>query len=100
MLGFILIVAMLNGLGSPALQIIFAHAPLWMPGFLPVNLQVVLYASSLLCSTLTLLIAGIPAAIYERVTGATHSTDTSLLIWGGGTVLLTLPAMGNLAKLI
>ena len=41
-------------------------------------------------------LAGIPAAIYERLTGAKdNSTVASLWIWLAGTALLTLPAIGN-----
>ena len=47
-------------------------------------------------STATIILAGIPAAIYEHVVGAKDdSTAASLWIWLAGTGLLTLPAMGN-----
>jgi hypothetical protein len=52
--------------------------------------------ASLMVSTATIILAGIPAAIYERFIGAKEdSTDGSLWIWLAGTGLLTLPAMGN-----
>lgn len=60
------------------------------------NLSLTLYFSSLLVSTATIILAGIPAAIYERFSGAKDdSTVTSMWIWAGGTMALTLPAMGN-----
>jgi hypothetical protein len=40
-----------------------------------------------------LLLAGIPAAIYERIRGLQQSTPGSLAIWLVATVLLTLPAI-------
>jgi len=47
-------------------------------------------------STATIILGGIPAAIYEHVTGVKEdSTEVSLWIWLAGTALLTLPAMGN-----
>jgi hypothetical protein len=46
-------------------------------------------------STATIILGGIPAALYERFVGAADSTDASLWIWLAGTALLTLPAMGN-----
>jgi hypothetical protein len=47
-------------------------------------------------STATIILAGIPAAIYERYIAAKDdSTDTSLWIWLAGTAILTLPAAGN-----
>jgi hypothetical protein len=47
-------------------------------------------------STGTIILAGIPAAIYEYFVGAKDdSTEVSMWIWLAGTALLTLPAIGN-----
>jgi hypothetical protein len=52
--------------------------------------------SSLMVSTATIILGGIPAAIYERVRGTgEESSEASLWIWLAGTALLTLPAVGN-----
>lgn len=51
------------------------------------------YLTSIFCSLMTLLVAGIPAAVYERVKGVPDSTPISLGIWLAGTFLLTLPAL-------
>ena len=52
--------------------------------------------ASLMVSTATIILGGIPAAIYERLTGAKDdSTMASLWIWLAGTAILTLPAIGN-----
>jgi hypothetical protein len=55
--------------------------------------------SSLMVSTATIILAGIPAAIYEHATGAEDSTTVSLWIWLAGTALLTLPAIGNFLRI-
>ena len=44
---------------------------------------------------LTLLLAGIPAAIYERIRGLQSSTPVSIGVWLAATLLLTLPTMMN-----
>jgi hypothetical protein len=44
-------------------------------------------------AVMTLLIAGIPAALYERIRGLQASTPISLGIWLAGTVLLSLPTL-------
>jgi hypothetical protein len=50
-------------------------------------------------STATIILGGIPAAIYEHIIGAKEdSTEVSLWIWLAGTAVLTLPAMGNFLK--
>lgn len=59
---------------------------------------VYLYLTSLFVSATTLVIAGIPAAIYERVNGQSTSTPLSLGIWLAATLVLTIPtfmAMGG-----
>ncbi|MBY0530494.1 MAG: hypothetical protein K2P86_00835 [Xanthobacteraceae bacterium] len=60
------------------------------------NLSLTLYMASLMVSTATIILAGIPAAIFERFVGAREdSTVSSMWIWVAGTLFLTLPAMGN-----
>jgi hypothetical protein len=51
------------------------------------------YLTSVAISLMTLLLAGIPAALYERVRGLQQSTSGSLAIWLLATALLTLPAI-------
>lgn len=48
---------------------------------------------SLLITVFTLLLGGIPAAIYERVRGLRDSTTASLLIWLVTTILITAPVL-------
>ena len=51
-------------------------------------------------ATATIILAGIPAALYERFVGAKDdSTEASLWIWLAGTAILTLPAIGNFLKI-
>ena len=57
------------------------------------------YLASLLIAVLTLMLAGIPAALYERLRGLQHSTPASLGIWLVATGLLALPALANLLAL-
>lgn len=51
------------------------------------------YLTSVVISLMTLLVAGIPAALYERVRRLPQSTPGSLTIWLVATLLLTLPAI-------
>ena len=52
--------------------------------------------ASLMVSTATITLGGIPAALYERLIGARDdSTEASLWIWLAGTAILTIPAIGN-----
>ena len=54
----------------------------------------------MMVSTATIILGGIPAALYERFIGAKdNSTIASLWIWLAGTAILTLPAIGNFLKI-
>jgi hypothetical protein len=55
--------------------------------------EVFYYLTSVAISLMTLLLAGIPAALYERARGLQRSTLASLTIWLLATALLTLPAI-------
>ena len=88
---------MINGLFNQ-LALLFAliHVQILSPALLFGSLSLTLLFSSLMVSTATIILGGIPAAIYERLTGAREdSSEVSLWIWLAGTALLTLPAIGN-----
>jgi hypothetical protein len=89
--------AMINGIFNQ-LWLLFAliHVQILSPALLFGSVPLTLLFASLMVSTATIILAGIPAAIYERVVGAKDdSTEASLWIWLAGTAILTLPAMGN-----
>ncbi len=54
---------------------------------------VLFYMTSLLISVLTLAIAGVPAALYERVRGQAESSPVSIGIWLVATILVGLPGI-------
>lgn len=51
------------------------------------------YLTSLFLSLMTLLLAGVPAALYERLRGHSESSPVSIGIWLAATILLTLPTI-------
>jgi uncharacterized membrane protein YjjP (DUF1212 family) len=88
---------MINGLFNQTF-LVFAliHVQILAPALLFGSTGLTLMFSSLMVSTATIILGGIPAAIYERVAGAKDdSTTVSLWIWLACTALLTLPAAGN-----
>jgi hypothetical protein len=88
---------MINGMFNEALvPFAYLFAKVLAPALLFGSESLTLMFASLMASTGTIVVAGIPAAIYERLIGAKDdSTDTSLWIWVAGTALLTLSAAGN-----
>lgn len=91
-------IAILNGIFSPYLIGVFALQGIWYPFFLPPMLPLAFALSSLILSTLTLMAAGVPAALYERLTSGGTSSFASGLIWLGGVLVLSLPAVPNIVK--
>jgi hypothetical protein len=91
---------MINGLfNQDALIFTLVHMQILAPALLFGSVSLTLMFSSLMVSTATIILGGIPAAIYEHVAGAKDdSTEVSLWIWLAGTAILTLPAMGNFLK--
>jgi hypothetical protein len=91
---------MINGLfNEDALIFTLIHMQILAPALLFGSVSLTLMFSSLMISTGTIILGGIPAAIYERATGPKDdSTEASMWIWLAGTAILTLPAMGNFLK--
>ena len=87
---------MVNGIFNPLMPLayVFSKALMYVPLFGSETL--IFYFASLMLSTAAIILAGIPAAIYEWIIGAKEdSTAASLWVWLAGTAVLTLPAMGN-----
>ena len=92
---------MINGLPffSPLYLPTFGYSAQLMAAPLFGNLSLIAYFASLMLSTGTVILAGIPAPIYESHVGAKDdSTDTSLWIWLAGTAILAIPAAGNFLR--
>ena len=88
---------MINGIfNQTALLFALIHLQILAPALLFGSTGLTLMFSSLMVSTATVILAGIPAALYERFVGAKDdSTIASLWIWLAGTAILSLPAIGN-----
>ena len=55
--------------------------------------QLFIFLVYLVGATLSVLLGGVPAALYERATGVTDSDLASMWLWLAGTALLALPAV-------
>jgi hypothetical protein len=88
---------MINGLFNQ-LWLVFAliHVQILAPALLFGSTGLTLMFSSLMVATATIIVGGIPAAIYERFAGVKDDSNViSLWLWLAGTALLTVPAIGN-----
>ena len=96
----LMLIALVNGMHSPFTALLAKFAGGWYPPFLPAMPELVFYFAQLLTATLTLIIAGVPAALYERYGGAGRTTYASMGIWLLGAALLTLPALPAIGRLL
>lgn len=86
--------SLLNGQGfSPVFDPVFFLLRPFIAGTFLSTPIVFFYLTSIFISLMTLLIAGVPAAIYERIRGHAQSTPVSIGIWFVATALLTIPSI-------
>jgi hypothetical protein len=87
----------INGIFNATLFLFaWIHAVALAPALLFGSASLTAMFASLMASTGTIILAGIPAALYERFVGAREdSTEVSLWIWLAGTAMLSIPAVGN-----
>ena len=93
----VMAVAIVNGIFSPWVLVVFVLYPVWFPSWAPAYSQIIYMLSALILSTLTIMLAGAPAALYERLSPAATPGGVGL-IWLAGVVLLTLPAVPNVLR--
>ena len=90
----IVALAILNGIFSPlfvftARIIIVSLAP----ALLFVGPILVSFLASLVAATATLILAGVPAALFERATGRLQTDAASYAIWLVTAIVITAPAL-------
>lgn len=90
--------SILNGIFSPYMLIVYLANWFWYPSsFLPASPQIIAMLSSIIFATLTLMISGVPAALYERARGP-EGAATASIIWVAAAALMTLPAIPNVLR--
>lgn len=90
-------ISMLNGLFSPFLAIALPVAAVLMPELFPRSVGWVLFFSSILVASATLLFSGVPAALYERLARPAPDSNVAMYIWLAVATLLALPALRHIA---
>lgn len=85
-------IAVANGIFSPFLNIAIPVAAVLLPELFPRTVEWVLFWSSVLLASATLLFAGVPAALYERLVERNPEGTASMWIWLAGAAALAYPA--------
>lgn len=93
----VMALAIVNGIFSPWVLAVFVFYPVWYPSWAPPYTQIVYMLSALILSTLTIMVAGVPAALYQRLSASPKGAVTAA-IWIACTALLTLPALPNVLR--
>jgi hypothetical protein len=87
--------SIVNGIFSPLLKIAIPVSAALLPELFPRTIEWVLLWASILLSSATLFVSGVPAALYERLVERGGEGTTSLWIWFGGAVVLSLPLLAR-----
>jgi hypothetical protein len=85
--------SIVNGIFSPYLNIAVPVSAALLPELFPRTVEWVLFWGSVLLSSATLLVSGVPAALYERLAGDDPEATTSMWIWFGCAAALSFPAV-------
>lgn len=86
-------VSLVNGMHfSPYFDPVFILLQPFIAGTFLSTPLVMFYLTSIFISLMTLLIAGVPAALYERFRGIAESSAMSLGIWLACTIGLAVPS--------
>jgi hypothetical protein len=85
-----------NGIFSPLLTVAIPVTAALMPELFPRTIEWVLFWSSILLASATLLWSGVPAALYERLVARDPDSVASMWIWLGGAAVMSLPAIVRL----
>lgn len=88
----VIAVCVLNGIFSPYLRLAIPIAAVLLPELFPRTVEWVLFWSSVMLASATLLFSGVPAALYERLVANDPADTTSMWIWLAGAAVLSLPA--------
>ncbi len=94
MLVLIAAVSLLNGMQFSPFLLIFAAglAPI-LSAFFITSPVLLFYFASLCAGVSTAILAGIPAALYERYAGGGQTSLTSLMIWLAVVIILSIPSI-------
>lgn len=86
-------VCIVNGIFSPYLRLAIPITAVLMPELFPRTIEWVLFWSSVLLASTTLLFSGVPAALYERLVDRDAESTVSMWVWLSGAAVLSLPVV-------
>ncbi len=97
----IMALAILNGIFSP---FIVVTSQVMLTAIVPMLLlagpSFVAFVGSLIGATVTIMLAGVPAALFERATGRAETDTASYAIWLVTAAVISFPALIRAAGLV
>ena len=92
----VMALAILNGIFSPFFVVTGRIIVTTLaPALLIASPQLLAFIASLLASTVTIIVSGIPAALFERATGRRETDAASYAVWLVTATLISFPAIAN-----
>ena len=95
LLPFIVAACVFNGIFSPFLPIAIPVTAVLLPELFPRTIEWVLFWSSILMASATLLVSGVPAALYERLVERDPESATPAFIWLACAAALCIPTVAR-----
>ena len=97
----IMALAILNGMLSAFLVVTMTRVviPVFAPALLLTSPTLVVFFGYLLGATVTVILAGVPAALFERATGRTETDAASYAVWLVTAAVISFPAILRTAAL-
>ena len=97
----ILIVSLgiIAGMFSPMRDQAFILMVAFAPAFFISSPALILYLTMLFVSTLTIMLAGVAAALFERLTGRRETDTASLAVWAAAVAVIASPGLAAFLRL-
>jgi hypothetical protein len=89
----------LSGMFSPLKDQAFVLMVALAPAFFIGSPGLILYLTMLFVSTLTIMLGGITAALFERATGRSETDTPSLAIWAAAVAVIAWPGLAAFLRL-
>jgi hypothetical protein len=89
----------LSGMFSPLRDQAFIMMLAFAPGFFIGSPGLILYLAMLFVSSLTIMLGGVAAALFERATGRQDTDTFSLAIWAGAVAFVAWPGLATFLRL-
>lgn len=89
----VLAAGLANGVLGPYWLVVLYWSPMWLPTWLPGHPGLLIYLSTMIAATATVILAGVPVALAEGAFPALRKSNAAMWLWAACAAALTVPAL-------